>query len=154
LRLPKSLQCRDHFQAFTSKIVTFICAKQFCGKMQTRYIHEVATTKAVPAAFSPLHEFYGSFRNKWITLNRLLLWNVHIVNIRTNDCFDVWHFVMNRTAAFTVEYDFGMRTMEQFFSAVAYQISEQCIVLYCIVPYDIIYERFGDNVLSKNKYFG
>ncbi|KRY45585.1 hypothetical protein T03_515, partial [Trichinella britovi] len=125
LRLPTSLQCRDHFQAFTSKTVTFIFAKQFCGKMQNRYIHEIATTKAVPAAFSPLHEFCKSSRNKWITLNMLLLWNVHTVNISTNICFDVWHFVMNQTAAFTVEYDFSMRTMEQVFSAVAYQISEQ-----------------------------
>ncbi|KRZ70346.1 hypothetical protein T10_4342 [Trichinella papuae] len=36
------------------------------------------------------------FKEEWMTLNRLPLWNVYNINIRTNNDLKGWHFKINR----------------------------------------------------------
>ncbi|KRY27677.1 hypothetical protein T01_7970 [Trichinella spiralis] len=38
---------------------------------------------------------FNYFEEEWMTPNRLPLWNVHNVDIRTNIDLDGWHFRMN-----------------------------------------------------------
>ncbi|KRX98860.1 hypothetical protein T4E_9105 [Trichinella pseudospiralis] len=63
--------------------------------------------------------------------NRLPLWNVYNVEIRTNIHLEGWLLKMNlkaavqlRITALTAEYDGGTRTMEQFLKVVAYYVPE------------------------------
>ncbi|KRY20124.1 hypothetical protein T12_715 [Trichinella patagoniensis] len=88
--------------------------------MRTSYIHEAATKKIVkmllvmaslplrdvPAAVELLGRdatgsvaaLFNYFRVEWMPYNRLPLWNVYNVNIRTNNDLEGWHFKMNRLA--------------------------------------------------------
>ncbi|KRZ65832.1 hypothetical protein T10_718 [Trichinella papuae] len=88
--------------------------------MRTSYIHEAATKKKVKmllaTAFLPLHDvpaavellgrdatgsvaaLFNYFRAEWMPPDRLPLWNVYSVNIRTNNDLEGWHFKMNRLA--------------------------------------------------------
>ncbi|KRY92235.1 hypothetical protein T4D_12378 [Trichinella pseudospiralis] len=107
LKLPSILQCRDHFRASESKVVTFISAKQFCKKIQTRYIDEAVTKKSVKmllaTGFFFLHDVHAAvellgrnvsspvapdvyFKKEWMAPNRIQLCN-H---------FEEWHFGMNQ----------------------------------------------------------
>ncbi|KRY28672.1 hypothetical protein T01_12879 [Trichinella spiralis] len=88
--------------------------------MRTSYIHEAATKKKVKmllaTAFLPFHDvaavvkllgrdatgsvavLFNYFRVEWMPPDRLPLWNVYNVNIRTNNDLEGWHFKMNRLA--------------------------------------------------------
>ncbi|XP_003382123.1 hypothetical protein Tsp_08977, partial [Trichinella spiralis] len=88
--------------------------------MRTSYINEAATKKKVKmllaTAFLPLHDvaaavdlfgrdatgsiaaLFNYFRMEWMPYDRLPLWNVYNVNIRTNNDLEDWHFKMNRLA--------------------------------------------------------
>ncbi|KRY11505.1 hypothetical protein T12_12847 [Trichinella patagoniensis] len=52
---------------------------------------EAGTTGTLAALFQ-------YFRQEWMTDERLLLWNVHNVNIRTNNHLEGWHNRLNRKA--------------------------------------------------------
>ncbi|KRX36757.1 hypothetical protein T05_2723 [Trichinella murrelli] len=41
---------------------------------------------------------FSSFRVEWMPPDRLPMWNVYNVNIRTNNDLESWHFKMNRLA--------------------------------------------------------
>ncbi|KRY07866.1 hypothetical protein T12_8884 [Trichinella patagoniensis] len=77
--------------------------------MRTSYINEAATKKKVKmllaTAFFPPHdvpvavELLGRDATvEWMPPDRLLMWNVYNVNIRTNNDLEGWHFKMNRFA--------------------------------------------------------
>ncbi|XP_003381943.1 hypothetical protein Tsp_11043 [Trichinella spiralis] len=88
--------------------------------MRTSYIHEAATKKKVKmllaTAFLPFHDvaavvkllgrdatgsvavLFNYFRVEWMPPDRLPLWNVYNVNIRTNNDLEGWHFKINRLA--------------------------------------------------------
>ncbi|KRY28627.1 hypothetical protein T01_9376 [Trichinella spiralis] len=88
--------------------------------MRTSYINEAATKKKVKmllaTAFLPLHDvaaavdlfgrdatgsiaaLFNYFRMEWMPYDRLPLWNVYNVNIRTNNDLEDGHFKMNRLA--------------------------------------------------------
>ncbi|KRX51856.1 hypothetical protein T09_12349 [Trichinella sp. T9] len=88
--------------------------------MRTSYIHEAATKKKVKmllaTAFLPPHDvpvavellgrdatgsiaaLFNYFRVEWMPPDRLPMWNVYNVNIRTNNDLESWHFKMNRLA--------------------------------------------------------
>ncbi|KRX58916.1 hypothetical protein T06_14132 [Trichinella sp. T6] len=46
-----------------------------------------------------LAALFQYFRQEWMTDERLPLWNVHNVNIRTNNHLEGWHSRLNRKAA-------------------------------------------------------
>ncbi|KRY28631.1 hypothetical protein T01_15589, partial [Trichinella spiralis] len=48
---------------------------------------------------SKLAALFQYFRQEWMTDERLPLWNVHSVNIRTNNHLEGWHNRLNRKAA-------------------------------------------------------
>ncbi|KRX18518.1 hypothetical protein T07_6660 [Trichinella nelsoni] len=88
--------------------------------LRTRYLHEAEIKKIIKmlmaTAFLPLHEIpeavdlpgrdvsgsvaalFEYFRQEWMTPNRMPLWNVYHVEIRTNNYLEGWHFKMNRQA--------------------------------------------------------
>ncbi|XP_003369381.1 reverse transcriptase family protein [Trichinella spiralis] len=88
--------------------------------MQTSYINEAATKNKVKmllaTAFLPPHDvpvavellgrdatgsiaaLFNYFRVEWMLPDRLPMWNVYNVNIRTNNDLEGWHFKMNRLA--------------------------------------------------------
>ncbi|KRX27723.1 hypothetical protein T07_8546 [Trichinella nelsoni] len=88
--------------------------------MRTSYINEAATKKKVKillaTAFLSPHDvpvavellgryatgsiaaLFNYFRVEWMPPDRLPMWNVYNVNIRTNNDLEGWHFKMNRFA--------------------------------------------------------
>ncbi|KRZ75178.1 hypothetical protein T10_12247, partial [Trichinella papuae] len=89
--------------------------------LRSRYLREAETKKIIKmlmaTAFLPLAEvpaavdllgrdvtgsvaaLFQYFRDEWMTPNRMPLWNVYHVEIRTNNHLEGWHFKMNRQAA-------------------------------------------------------
>ncbi|KRZ65241.1 hypothetical protein T10_4418, partial [Trichinella papuae] len=105
--------CYFHFcQAVLRKVTDL--------RMRSSYIHETATKKKVKMLLTmvslPLHDVPAAvemigrgvtgsvaalinfFKEEWMTLNRLPLWNVYNINIRTNNDLKGWHFKINRHA--------------------------------------------------------
>ncbi|KRZ19455.1 hypothetical protein T11_18069, partial [Trichinella zimbabwensis] len=91
------------------------CEPATSMKRQPRKSQNPTTVKK-SMAFLPLHDvpaavellgrdvtgsvaaLFNYFREEWMTPNRLPLWNVYNVNIRTNNDLEGWHFKMNRLA--------------------------------------------------------
>ncbi|KRX12600.1 hypothetical protein T07_10087 [Trichinella nelsoni] len=111
---------RIHMQSCYSHFCKAVLWKVTDLGMCTSYIHEEQYKKKIKmllaTAFLPLHDvaaavellgrdvtgsvaaLFNYFRVEWMPYDRLPLWNVYNVNIRTNNDLEGWHFKMNRLA--------------------------------------------------------
>ncbi|KRZ02336.1 hypothetical protein T11_13833 [Trichinella zimbabwensis] len=63
--------------------------------MRTSYIHEAATKKTVKMLLATTLDLLPE---EWMAPNRMQLWNVYNVQIRTNSHLEDWHFKVNQQA--------------------------------------------------------
>ncbi|KRY28844.1 hypothetical protein T01_1412 [Trichinella spiralis] len=93
------------------KAVISIFAKQFCGSGNEKKVKLLLATAFLPPhdvpvavellgrdATGSIAALFNYFRVEWMPPDRLPMWNVYNVNIRTNNDLEGWHFKMNRLA--------------------------------------------------------
>ncbi|KRZ69082.1 hypothetical protein T10_953 [Trichinella papuae] len=118
--LPQTIIC-DFETALIPAVRIQGCYFHFCQAVPIlEFIHEAAKKKTVKMllaeAFLPFPEvpaavdllgrnvtgsdaaLFGYFREEWMTFNRMPLWNVYNVQIRTNNHLEGWHFKVNQQA--------------------------------------------------------